>query len=228
MIGIMASRQTPRTQFILALLLTSLVSVALYIYSVWRDRSLDNDYLVVNLVLAWLPTVFGIRLITVLRRKLWSSWEALGLSLLWIIFLPNSFYMVSDYIHLQDVSQNDVLYDTIMFSSFIVTALLLGYASLYLIHLELRKRFTNRVAVSWIAISVFISSVAIYVGRDLRLDSWNVFTNPGGLLFDVSERLLHPATYPEMFLTIVSFFVFIMTLYNLLWHGARAFQQSTP
>jgi uncharacterized membrane protein len=212
----MAVRRSPRTQFIFALLLSSLVSIGLLAYSFWRDRSIANDYLLFNLLLAWIPVPLSLRLVEVLKRKLWSSWEALGLSLLWIIFLPNSFYMVSD-----------ILYDSVMFTSFIFTALALGYTSLYPIHLEVLKRFSNRVATTWIAITVFISSVAIYAGRDLRWNSWNVFTNPGGLLFDMSDRLLHPGAYPAMFVTIVSFSVFIMAMYNLLWHGARAFRRDT-
>jgi uncharacterized membrane protein len=224
--GIMALRQTPRSQFIFALFLSSLVSIGLFIYGAWKDRSFGDDYLVFNLFLAWIPLVFAMRLIVVLRHKLWSSWEALFLTVLWLIFLPNSFYMISDFIHLQDSSADRVLYDAVMFSSFIYTAFLLGYSSLYPIHLELRKRLSSHAATGWIAITLFISSVAIYAGRDLRWNSWNVFTNPGGLLLDMSNRLLHPDAYPEMLVTIISFFVLLMSMYNLVWRGARALRQS--
>jgi uncharacterized membrane protein len=224
----MASGRSSRIQFILALLLASCVSVGLFAYSAWRQHSLAYEYLLVNLGLAWIPLLFSIRLLVVLRQKLWSSWEALALSMLWIIFLPNSFYMVSDFIHLQDASASTVLYNAVMFTSFIYTAVLLGYASLYSIHIELSKRFTNRAATSWIALTVFISSVAIYAGRDLRWNSWNVFTNPGGLLFDMSNRLLHPEAYPQMFLTVIIFFVLILSMYNLVWRGAQALRQMVP
>jgi hypothetical protein len=53
-----------------------------------------------------------------------------------------------------------------------------------------------------------------------------VFTNPGGLLLDMSNRLLHPDAYPEMLVTIISFFVLLMSMYNLVWRGARALRQS--
>ena len=86
-------RQAPRNQYILALGFSTLVSIGLFAYGAWRNHSLEFNYLLWNLMLAWLPLVFAVRLVSVLQRKLWSSWEALGWSLLWLLFLPNSFYM---------------------------------------------------------------------------------------------------------------------------------------
>jgi uncharacterized membrane protein len=217
----MATWRSPRTQYIIALGFSTLTSLALFAYGAWRNRSLDFDYLVWNLFLAWLPLIFAVRLVTVLQRKLWSSWEAAITSLLWLVFLPNSFYMISDFIHLQDVQRVNILYDTVMFTSFIYTGVVLGFSSLYLIHMQFRHRFTRLTSSAWIATMLLISSAAVYVGRDLRWNSWDVLTNPGGLLFDLSDRVLHPAQYPQMLLAIVSFFVLLLSMYGLLWRGAR-------
>jgi uncharacterized membrane protein len=214
-------RRSPRNQYILALIFSTLVSLGLYGYGAWRNMSLEFDYLPWNLFLAWLPLLFAVRLVSVLRRKLWSSWEALVTSVLWLVFLPNSFYMISDFIHLQDVQRVDILYDTIMFTAFIYTGVILGFSSLYLIHLQLRRRLTRRLANAWVAFTLFICSAAIFVGRDLRWNSWDILTNPSGLLFDLSDRLLHPAAYPKMLLIIASLFVLLLSMYGLLWKGAR-------
>ena len=133
--------------------------------------------------------------------------------------------MISDFIHLQDVQTVDVLYDDVMFTSFIYTGVLLGFSSLYLIHLHFKRRFSSPVAAWWIAFTLFICSVAVYVGRDLRWNSWDVLTNPGGLLFDISDRLLHPSGYPQMFVTIISFFVLLVSMYSLVWRGTRLLRQ---
>jgi uncharacterized membrane protein len=209
----------------LALVVSTLISVGLFGYGAWRNHSLDFDYLVWNLFLAWLPLVFAIRLISILRHKLWSSWEGLGVSLLWLVFLPNSFYMISDFIHLQDVQRVDVLYDTFMFTSFIYTGVALGFSSLYLIHLQLRRRLSAMAAAAWVAVTLFICSSAVYVGRDLRWNSWDVLTNPGGLLFDISDRLQHPAAYPQMLVTIITFSVLLASMYSLLWRSTRLLGQ---
>ncbi len=216
----MGTIRSYRAHFITALSLTTLVSVGFFAYGAWLDRSLYYDYLIWNLFLAWLPLIFAYRLAVVLQRKLWSSWEAMGMSMLWLVFLPNSFYMISDFIHLQDV-QHYLLYDALMFTSFIYIGVLLGYSSLYLIHLELNKRFVASTTWWLICLTLLICSFAIYLGRDLRWNSWDILTNPGGLLFDISVRLLHPASYPNMFLTILPFFILLISMYVLVWYSIQ-------
>lgn len=217
----MARRLSPRNQYILALGISTLVSVGLFAYGAWRNHSLEFNYLLWNLFLAWLPLAFAVRLVMALRSKLWSSWEAMALSTLWLVFLPNSFYMISDFIHLQDVPRVNLIYDTVMMTSFIYTGVTLGFSSLYLVHLQLRRRISRRAATSCVALTLLVSSAAIYIGRDLRWNSWDILTNPGGLLFDVSDRLLHPASYPNMLVTVLSFFILLLSMYGLLWRGAR-------
>ncbi len=220
----MDRRRSPRTQFIFALGFSTLTGIGLFAYGAWRNHSLAYDYLLWNLLLACLPLVFAVRLATLLGRKAWSSWEGLALSVLWLVFLPNSFYMISDFIHLQEVRRVDIIYDALMFTSFIYTGVALGFSSLYLIHVQLRRRLTARAATGWIAGVLVICSVAIYVGRDLRWNSWDVLTNPGGLLFDIADRLQHPSAYPKMLLTIGAFFVLLAGMYNLMWRAARLLQ----
>jgi uncharacterized membrane protein len=220
----MAKWRSTRSQFILALAISTLVGVGLFSYGAWRNHSLAYGYLVWNLCLAWLPLLLAIRLVALLRRKLWSSWEALATSLLWLVFLPNSFYMISDFVHLQEVQRVDVLYDTLMFTSFIYTGVVLGFSSLYLVHLQLRRRLSAQAAAGWVGVTLFVCSTAVYVGRDLRWNSWDVLTNPGGILFDLSDRLQHLAAYPQMSVTIISFFVLLSSMYGLLWNGTRLFR----
>lgn len=213
--------QAPKKQFALALGYATLVSIGLYSYGALRNHSLEYSYLPWNLFLAWLPLVLAVWLARILDTQLWSSWKALGVSVAWLLFLPNSFYMISDYIHLQDVAHADILYDAVLFTSFIYTGVLLGFSSLYVIHLELKKRFPARLAGGTVALTLLLCSFAIYIGRDLRWNSWDILINPGGLLFDVSDRLLHPAAYPAMFVTVGVFFVFLMTMYGLIWRGSQ-------
>lgn len=224
--AVMFRRRSARTEYIFALAASTLVSVGLFAYGAWRNQSLEFDYLLWNLFLAWLPLVFAVRLVSVLQRKLWSSWEAMATSLLWLVFLPNSFYMISDFIHLQDVRRVDVVYDTVMLTSFIYTGVTLGFSGLYLINIQLRRRFARTTAALLIALTLFVSSIAVYIGRDLRWNSWDILTNPGGLLFDISDRVVHPAQYPQMFVTVISFFVLLLSMYGLLWRGSKLLRQA--
>lgn len=223
----MNTRWTPRRQYLFALVGSSLVSIGFFGYGAWRNHSLTFDYLIWNLFLAWLPLLFAVRLAVMRRTKPWSSWEGIVYSTLWLIFLPNSFYMISDFIHLQSVQRVDIIYDTLMFTAFIYTAAVLGFTSLYIMHQQFRRRLPAAATQAWIAGVLLICSSAIYVGRDLRWNSWDVLTNPGGLLFDVSDRLLHPTSYPHMLQTIITFFILLGTMYLLVLSSIRAMQAGT-
>lgn len=172
--------------------------------------------------MAWLPLGLALALGKVLRRKLWSSWEALLYTLLWLCFLPNSFYMISDFIHIQEVSRVDLLYDVVMFSSFIINGVILGFLSLYWVHQELLKRVARRNAHIVIGGVLLICSFAIYLGRDLRWNSWDILVNPGGILVDVSDRFLHPIAYSQAYTTTLTFFVLISSLYVVAWQLVRS------
>jgi uncharacterized membrane protein len=212
--------RSPRGQFLISLVVASLVSVGLYGYGALRSHNLAASYLPWNLFLAWVPLLLAIRLMDVLRRKEWSSWEGVATSFLWLAFLPNSFYLISDLIHLQEVEPANVIYDSVMFTAFVFTGLALGFSALYPVHRELRKRMEGRRAAAWTGVVLLFCSIAIYLGRDLRWNSWDIFVNPAGLLFEVADRVQHPAAYPHMLLVVGAFFVLLTGMYNLIWHAA--------
>ena len=133
-------------KFVLALAASTFVSIGFFAYGAYRNHSLAFDYLIWNLFLAWVPLLLAVWLTNILRTQLWSSWKAIAVSFLWLIFLPNSFYMISDFIHLQEIPRIDILYDALMLTSFIYTGVLLGFVSLYMVHQHLRRRFSHRLA----------------------------------------------------------------------------------
>jgi uncharacterized membrane protein len=213
-------REWPRLST--ALLLSTLMSEILLFVGAAYAHSTAFLYMTWNLFLAWLSPLFIIWLLAVLRRKRWSSWEGIGVSLLWLGFLPNSFYLVSDVIHLQEAPKGEVLYDAVMFTSFAINGLLLGYISLYLFHKQLRRRISSRQTRITIGLVLLMCSFAIYLGRDLRWNTWDVFVNPAGILFDLSDRMISPFSYPRMFVVTGIFFVMLTTFYYVLWNVIRA------
>lgn len=210
------------TRLGLALLLSSLTSIGLFLAGALSNHSFQFSYLIWNLFLAWIPLGLALWLHKVLRRKLWSSWEALAITALWLGFLPNSFYMISDFIHVQDVSRVDVLSDVVTLSSFIFNGVILGFVALYNVHYELLARVSKQAAHIIISFVLLVCSFAIYVGRDLRWNTWDVFINPGGILIDVSDRLLHPFVYAQTYTTTAIFFVLLGSFYIVAWQMVRA------
>lgn len=209
-----------------ALLISSLVSVLMYAVRIFHFHTTRFWFLNWNLFLAWLPLGFAALLYNYVQKKPWLSWPGLLLTVLWLGFLPNSFYIISDLVHLQ-VSQNaTVLYDVAMISSFAFNGLALGFMSIYFVHLCLMKRVKPAAAHTIVAGVLLLCSFAIYLGRYLRWSTWDVLINPAGLLFDVSDRVLNPAAHEQTFETTIIFFVVLSSMYLLIWQITGAVRES--
>ncbi len=92
-------------------------------------------YLVWNLTLAWIPLLLAILLVLAYRQRR-SLFELLAVGAVWLLFLPNAPYVLTDFIHL---GQNHRLYDTIVVASFAFTGLALGFGSLLLVQLVVTR-----------------------------------------------------------------------------------------
>jgi uncharacterized membrane protein len=210
-----------RTRLWLALAGSSLVSVILLFGNAHTVHSWEFAYLIWNLFLAWTPLFFTYWLLKVLRRKLWSSWEALLVTVIWLSFLPNSFYMISDFVHILEVPPARVLYLVVVFSSFIFNGVILGYLSLFQVHQELLKRLNKRTASILVGLVLMLCSFAIYLGHDLRWNSWDLLRDPGGILVDISNHVTNAIAYTTTF----SFFLLLGSLYVVVWYMARTMRQ---
>jgi uncharacterized membrane protein len=199
------------------LLLSSLLSIAFSVVNALATKSTDLTYLLWNLLLAWLPIFFVGCLLVVLGHYPWLNWRPVILTALWVGFLPNSFYLVSDLIHLQGVSQSQLVFDSVMFETFVINGLLVGYLSVWLVHRQLLRRVSTRMSTFLIGLTFFVCSFAIYLGRDLRLSSWDLLLNPPGILFDSSVPLVSPRSHLQAFSTTLTFFVFLSVLYIVIW-----------
>lgn len=208
-----------------ALALASTVSVGFYLVGTLFAHSGAYWYLVWNLFLAWLPLLFAAWLVAILPARSWDSWLAIALTLLWLGFLPNSFYIITDFIHLAADTGN-LLYQAAMIMSFALNGLALGFVSLYILHRQLLKRLANYQAAVVVALVLVLTSFAIYLGRDLRWNSWDALTNPAGILFDISDVLLHPFGHLQAFTTTLTFFSLLGGIYATGWQLLRAFRPS--
>jgi uncharacterized membrane protein len=209
----------------LALGASSLVSIGFFVAGVISNHDWEYAYLIWNLFLAWIPLILVMWLERILQNNLWSSWLAIVVTLFWLGFLPNSFYIISDFIHIQEVPRVDIVFDATMIASFAINGLIMGYISLFIVHIELRRRISVRLSNMLIAGVLLLASFAIYIGRDLRWNTWDVIFNPASLLFDISDRLLNAGAHPQVISTTLSFLVLLGSIYVVIWHGVRALRQ---
>lgn len=206
----------------LALLASSFISVGLYAAGWIANGEAAYIFFLWNLGLAWIPLVLALWLERTLRTRLWSSWLALVITALWLVFLPNSFYMITDFMHLGTVPRVDPLLDVVMFTSFIINSLIVGYLSVFIVHQELLKRLSKRRSFVLISGVFLLISFAMYIGRDLRWNTWDALFNAFSLMFDISDRLLNPGTHPQLFSATLSLFAVLTSIYVVIWMLVRA------
>lgn len=210
----------PRATFILSLVLFVVFAFSLSIIRFYFSSSWVYWYLIWNLFLAGLPLVFSWLFYISSKKGIKFSIKNIVYLGLWLLFLPNSFYLVSDLVHLTESSDTWLVYDTVLFAVYALLGFIFGFLSLGIIHYRFNQRFSSKTYYLVFG-SLLLSGYAIYLGRYLRWNSWDVITNPFGLIFDVSSSFIHPYEYPLAFGTTLLFFTFLSIFYVFLWQTVR-------
>jgi uncharacterized membrane protein len=174
-----------------ALVAASAFGVALVAFRLAWTGELLYGNLVWNLVLAWVPFVLALLVYDRARRGL----HGLGLVLLaavWLAFLPNAPYLVTDIGLLRDVHGMPLWFDVALLTTFAWTGLLLGFVSVYLVQRAVQR--LHGVTAGWLAAlgALALSGLGIFLGRELRWNSWDLVVQPGGVLGDIAEQLTTP------------------------------------
>lgn len=169
-----------------------------------------------NLVLAvipWLLTSFMV------LRELRSRIAILVVMTAWLLFFPNSLYILTDLIHLGRIQGAPAWLDLILLLSFAWTGLCFGFSSLMDIEAELSSRFRLRRRTVGIlsVVMLFVAAFGIYLGRFLRWNSWDVLGYPSELLDDIFDPFKDPAHNMRFF----GFILAMGTLLNLMYFGVR-------
>jgi len=204
-------------RYLKAVGLISLLCLAFFVVRLVLTGSSAYLFIPGNLVLAWLGLFFGWVLVQQLKITRWASWQNIALSFLWLFFLPNTWYVLTDFIHVYPTGDISELYDIVMVGTLVISGFILGFTSLFLIHKELLKRFGNRRAGQLVAGIILLASFAIYLGRDLRWNSWDVVANPSGIILNVSDRLIDPLGHLRAFNVTGLFFVLLSVMYLAVW-----------
>lgn len=168
----------------------------LLVFRFFYTDSLRFGFLIWNLLLAFIPLVAAILFARAIGRRE-ASWKQLAWFGVWLVFLPNAPYIITDFMHLNRRSPMPVWYDIALLASCAGTGLLLGYSSLAEVQLAIARRFSA--AMGWLlAVSaLFLSAFGIYLGRFLRWNSWDALTRPSHLWRDIGGRVIDPIGHPR-------------------------------
>jgi uncharacterized membrane protein len=169
---------------------------ALLLFRFVRSGSLALGFLAWNLFLAAIPAVAAWFFARAMGKAS-STIEKVGWFVVWIVFLPNAPYIITDFVHLTTHPDIPFWYDTALLVSCAGTGLLLGYTSIADVQLVIARRFSPLVGWLLVVAAVLLSGFGIYLGRFLRWNSWDTLTNPRQLSLEITDRLINPLSHPQ-------------------------------
>jgi uncharacterized membrane protein len=179
-------------------------------FRVFYFHSVHFIFLLWNIFLAWMPYTFS----KYLNNKQ-AGWKQLLLSGLWLLFLPNAFYIVTDLVHLRHPSVVPLWFDAAIIFSAATAGLIMGLISVYRIEKYLVQKFA-RWQVSLIMPAIFfLSSFGVYLGRYLRWNSWDILANPAELFLSIAGRVIAPQDHLRTWgMTVVLTGIFSLLYYT--------------
>jgi uncharacterized membrane protein len=231
-----------RTEMDVLLLLSMLFSCLLVIARMIHTGNLTFCGLLWNTILAYIPYFITDSLA---RRSTWVSSKPLFafFFVLWLLFVPNSFYIITDLFHLAD-RRNDhhapMWLDLAMIFSCAWNGLLLGVLSVrqmekillpdsshskegaLLPALSLRRGrlllpgLPLRRELLFLFPIMWLNALGVYIGRYLRYNSWDVVSDPFQLFSDIVRMIVHPLRYQYGWGMIFCFSILMTLMYLLL------------
>ena len=186
-----------------------------WLSAAWQVSRQSNRRIVWNLFLAFVPLVLSVWLFRRSRSRSLVWWAGF---LVFIAFLPNAPYVLTDVIHLIDYIRQGhsvwivtlvlipqyVLFIFAGFEAYVISLINLGY--------YLHRQGLGKYIFVVELITHALCAVGIYLGRFKRFNSWDFVTQPDDLVMSMVEDLAGKRPVLVMAIT----FVVLAVLYWLI------------
>jgi uncharacterized membrane protein len=210
------SAQRPTVLHTRTLALVTLAVLVLLVLRHHYEPQAARAFLLWNLFLAWVPYVCA-RLLWLVARRRVALLVLAPLAALWLAFLPNAPYLVTDIVHVhRDWRGLPLLLDLAVFGMVGIAGILLGVASLQPVHRLVAERWGRRAASAFPPLIALAVAFGVYLGRVQRWNSWSFIESPGTLLHATWSVLGHPVAHPRAYGGIALFTVAFLLAYVVL------------
>ncbi len=173
------------------LLASSTFSCILLLARMIATASIEYIFLPWNLFLAFIPYFIAKRMIanvSLIEHKI----KRVFLLASWLLFIPNSFYIITDLYHITHVHTAPKWFDLLLVFSFAWNGLVAGIISVQKIELILKIILNKTFSFITMLCIMWLCGFGIYIGRYLRFNSWDVITNPFSLISEIITLLFYP------------------------------------
>ncbi len=148
----------------------TLFSTVLLLYRILKSDSLSYIFLVWNLFLAFIPWWIS----NYIKKRNELQLKHMPLLGMWLLFLPNSPYILTDLFHLRPRPYLPLWFDLMLVLSFALIGMIVFLKSLRDM-LTILKRYVRPLYFTMITPVIFwLISFGLYLGRYLRFNSWDI------------------------------------------------------
>jgi len=209
--------RTEMDRLLISMLFSCLLTVTRILYT---DR-LTFIFLPWNLFLAFIPYALSTFLTQRHGRNLvwWFT------AVIWLLFIPNAFYITTDLYHLGDRYNDRQMpqwFDLTMILSYAWNGLLLGVLSVRQMERMLLPLQTLRNELLFLYPVMWLNALGIYIGRYLRYNSWDVVTDPFQLLRDIAVMIIHPLRHQNTWDMVLCFSILMTLIYLMMKKISKA------
>lgn len=207
------NHQQKQKLFLLMFLLT-IICLGIGCLRIHFAENTKGLFLAWNLFLAWIPFLTSYYISK--KQTHISKLKIIPPLLLWLLFLPNAPYIITDLVHLHPRAGVPFWFDSSALFLFAFHGLLLGILSTLFIHEVLERHFTK--FVSWIIllISFILCGFGVYLGRFQRWNSWDLLLNPIELIENSFLKLTSPQAILVTGIFSLLFLISYLIVYQLI------------
>jgi len=199
------------------LLLSSIFSAVLLLGRMIATESIEYIFLPWNLFLAFIP--YWITGWVIKNRILFGNRVKLLLVFaIWLLFIPNSFYIITDLFHLTHVDSAPKWYDLLLIFSFAWNGILAGIVSLWRMEELTTASKGKNFSILVVFTVMWLNAFGIFIGRFLRFNSWDIVADPFSLFSEIIELIMHPIANGYAWGMTLCYAVFMTLIYLTLKH----------
>jgi uncharacterized membrane protein len=157
--------------------LVSVLAITLLLLRVKITNSTYLLFLIWNLFLAFIPYFLSSSIFKNFFNKSKKTQNSLY-GLVWLLFIPNSFYILTDFTHLHFKTTFQFSLDMLIISSFSFVGFYVGLLSIHTMRQLVIAKYGNTKGNIFILTISFLSAFGIFLGRVLRFNSWDIISKP--------------------------------------------------
>ena len=205
------------------LLMSSCFSCLLLMIRMIVTNSIEYIFLPWNLFLAFVPywiTWWMTTNVAIIENKI-KLIIALGT---WLLFIPNSFYIITDLFHLIHVRSAPKWFDLLLIFSFAWNGIICGIILVRRVEIIITVIRKKQVSIFLVFLVMWVNAFGIYIGRFLRYNSWDIISDPFSLAADIVNMILHPFQNGYAWGMTLGYAVFITFVYFTIKKLSESFR----